>query len=74
MTYDYDTLEILDEKEVIVVTMNRAEKRNALSNLMKEELTDVARTISKNTTCSCVILTANGPVFSAGNDISEVDH
>ena len=69
----YATLQILDEKEIIVVTMNRAKKRNALSNLMKEELTDVARKISKNTTCSCVILAANGPVFSAGNDISEVD-
>tara|TARA_B100000029_G_scaffold66868_1_gene59699 strand:+ start:351 stop:1118 length:768 start_codon:yes stop_codon:yes gene_type:complete len=72
MTYDYDTLEVSDEKEVIVVTMNRTEKRNALSNLMKEELTDVARTIGKSTTCSCVILAANGSVFSAGNDINEV--
>ena len=69
----YETLKIVEEKETIFVTMNRPEKRNALSNLMKRELTDVAEEINRSDRCACVVLTGEGEVFSAGNDISEID-
>ena len=69
----YETLNIMEEKDTIFVTMSRPEKRNALSNLMKRELTDVAKEISQNDRCACVVLTGEGEVFSAGNDITEID-
>ena len=69
----YETLEIMEEKETVFITMNRPEKRNALSNQMKRELTDVAKEISENDKWACVVLTGEGEVFSAGNDISEIE-
>jgi enoyl-CoA hydratase len=69
---DCQTLEVVDEGKTILVRMNRPEKRNALSNMMKQELTDVARKIDQNSKCACVILTGSGGIFSAGNDISEI--
>jgi len=70
----YETLKIIEEDETLFVTMNRPEKRNALSNLMKRELTNVAGRINEQDKYACVVLTGAGKVFSAGNDISEIEH
>lgn len=53
-----------------VVTLNRPERRNALSLDMLQELTDAARAIEPD--ARAVVLRGAGPAFSAGHDISEM--
>jgi len=54
------------------VTMNRPEKRNALSVEHMEELIDCLERISADKEISVVILRGEGPAFSAGHDLSEM--
>src|ERR1700694_375647 len=58
--------------EVAYVTLNRPEKRNALSLKTMEELGAGFRALGDNADVRVIILKANGPVFSAGHDLSEM--
>lgn len=55
--------------DVVVVTLNRPEKRNALSLKMMQELHGAI--VHHAQKCRVLILTANGPVFCAGLDLHE---
>jgi enoyl-CoA hydratase/carnithine racemase len=57
---------------VATVTMNRAEKRNALSEAHMRELTAALRELGADQQVRAVILAGNGPAFSAGHDLSEM--
>ena len=39
----YETLEIVEDHDIVTVFLNRPDKRNAMSNLMKTELREVAQ-------------------------------
>lgn len=54
------------------VTLNRPEKRNALSLETMEELHAAFHGIGENSAIQVGILKAKGPVFSAGHDLSEM--
>ncbi|MGB7159496.1 MAG: enoyl-CoA hydratase-related protein [Tepidisphaeraceae bacterium] len=56
---------------VVVVTLNRAEKRNALNTGLMEELCAAVHNASTDTRCRALILRGNGPVFCAGLDLHE---
>ena len=68
----YQTLELVEDGEIVTVVLNRPEKRNAMSNLMKNELRAVAEELDARSGLACALLTGRGPVFCAGNDITEV--
>ena len=56
---------------VVTLTMNQPEKRNPLTgNTAVEELLRAIDRIDADSGVRCVILTANGPSFSAGGDIA----
>ena len=55
-----------------IVTLNRPERRNALSLRMLQELTACFRGIGEDAGVRAVILRANGAAFSAGHDLSEM--
>lgn len=55
-----------------VVTLNRPERRNALSLAMLGELTQCFRDIGADGELRVAILRANGPAFSAGHDLGEM--
>jgi len=57
---------------IATVTLNRPEKRNALSLALMRELTGTLREIGGRREIAVVILTGNGPAFSAGHDLSEM--
>ncbi len=59
--------------EVAVVTLNRPDKRNALSAELKRALTQAARKLADRTDIGAVVLTGAGGAFTAGNDISQPD-
>jgi len=53
------------------VTMNRPERRNALSQAHMQELITALREIGDSDALG-IVLAGNGPVFSAGHDLAEV--
>jgi methylglutaconyl-CoA hydratase len=55
-----------------VLTLNRADKRNALSRGLVAALDDAVRRAADDQAARCVILTGAGPVFCAGLDLAEV--
>jgi enoyl-CoA hydratase/carnithine racemase len=57
---------------VAVLTLNRPASRNSLSLQMLETMETALATISEDASVRCVVLAANGPVFSAGHDLKEI--
>jgi enoyl-CoA hydratase len=67
-----DALTTLDEAEgVAVLTLNRPEKRNALSRALREEIVQRLDALEKSEAVRAVVLTGAGPAFCAGFDRSE---
>ena len=64
--------EVDTDSRIATVTLNRPEKRNALSLALMGELIEVLRDLGSRKDVSVVILDAAGPVFSAGHDLSEM--
>ncbi len=69
-TYEH----ILFEQDggIAYVTMNRPDKRNALSLAHMLELKECFESIGEGKEARAVILRANGPAFCAGHDLSEM--
>ncbi|MFG1464639.1 enoyl-CoA hydratase [Xanthobacter sp. DSM 24535] len=61
-----------DADGVALVTLNRPASRNSLSESMMAALSEVLTDISIDPGVRAVVLTANGPVFSAGHDLKEI--
>jgi enoyl-CoA hydratase/carnithine racemase len=68
----YEYLLVEADGPIAIVTMNRPERRNALSLLLMEELIDCFRALKTTEEIRAIILAAKGPVFSAGHDLSEL--
>jgi enoyl-CoA hydratase/carnithine racemase len=59
-------------EEVLYLTLNRPEKRNALSRELLLRLHEKLEEIASNTQIRAVVLAAQGPVFCAGHDLGEM--
>ncbi len=68
----YEHILVEREGPVATVTMNRPERRNALSLAHMEELTDCFAAIGRDAGAAVVILAGNGPAFCAGHDLTEL--
>jgi enoyl-CoA hydratase/carnithine racemase len=66
------TLLRADEGGIAVLTLNRPEGRNSLSEALLLALDTELAAIAADTTVRAVVITANGPVFSAGHDLKEM--
>ncbi len=60
------------ENRVLVVTLDRPERKNALTVAMRLELEAICAAIDADAAVDVLLLTATDPVFSAGVDIKEV--
>jgi len=60
---------VTDARGVAVLTLNRAEKHNAMSGEMIGELTAAARQIAQDDAIRVVVLTGTGKSFCAGGDL-----
>jgi methylglutaconyl-CoA hydratase len=56
----------------VILTLNRAEKRNALSRGLIAALSDAVSRARDDSQVRCVIVTGAGPVFCAGMDLAEL--
>lgn len=63
----------LADNGVLRVTLARPEKRNAMNDPMYEELIDVFTNAGDDSAVRCVLLTAEGQDFCAGNDIGDFE-
>ena len=60
------------EDGVAVVTLNRPERRNALSRAMLDALAAVLRAVEADDEVGCVVLTGAGGAFCAGGDVTDM--
>jgi len=65
----YETLLFATEGPIGVITMNRPQRRNALSLEMMLELIACLNTVGQDPALRVVILAAAGKVFSSGHDL-----
>jgi len=59
-------------EHVTILTLNNPERRNALSRALLTQLRERLGEIAADRQTKCVILRAEGPVFSSGHDLREV--
>jgi enoyl-CoA hydratase/carnithine racemase len=70
--YTYEHIVFEQDGVVAYVTMNRPNKRNALSLAHMQELISCFKAIGEKKDISVVVLGGNGPGFCAGHDLSEM--
>ncbi len=68
----YEHISFATEGCLAVVTLNRPQRRNALSLALMHELIDCLHAIGGRRDLRAVILAAAGKVFSSGHDLSEM--
>src|SRR5260370_27948192 len=68
---NYQTLQLASDNNIATVTLNRPEKRNAISFQLVDELLAVLDAIEQST-AQVVILTGAGKAFCAGMDLDEL--
>jgi enoyl-CoA hydratase/carnithine racemase len=69
-TYEHILFEV--DGTIARLTMNRPEKRNALSLAHMQELIDCLKAVGESKEAQTVVLAGNGPAFCAGHDLSEM--
>jgi enoyl-CoA hydratase/carnithine racemase len=58
--------------DIVVLTLNRTEKRNTLSEEMLGALSTAFDDIAKDRSIRAVVLTSTGPAFCAGHDLKQL--
>jgi enoyl-CoA hydratase/carnithine racemase len=62
-----------DRGGIAILTLNRPQARNSLSEALLEALGEALSVIARDRTVRVVVLAANGPAFSAGHDLKELN-
>ena len=62
-----------DRADVVTLTLNRPEKRNALNQQLVVELTGVIKDLSGDESVRVIVLTGSGTTFSAGADLEALE-
>lgn len=69
---EYRTILVETHDRIAYITMNRPERRNALSLEHMTELTECLKAIGADTSLAVVVVRASGSVFSSGHDLREM--
>lgn len=72
MSVNYETLLVEINQNIARITLNRPERRNALSLALMQELNACLHSLGKSREIGAMILAAAGNVFSSGHDLSEM--
>ena len=65
----YQTVEIKRDGKVLVVTLNRPEKLNAINASLHAELARIFADVARDPEACAIVLTGAGRAFSAGGDV-----
>jgi enoyl-CoA hydratase/carnithine racemase len=68
----YENLTLAHEGAAAILTLNRPQRRNALSLQLMIELVDALDRLSQGAEARAIILAAAGKVFCSGHDLSEM--
>jgi len=68
---DFENITYTVQGSTVIVTLNRPEKRNALSGALLRELNAALLEADEHNPVHCVVLRGAGPHFCAGADLSE---
>ena len=64
---------IVEESDrILKIILNRPENRNILNIQTRKEILHALKSYEKNTKIKCILLTANGEIFSAGADMKHL--
>jgi enoyl-CoA hydratase/carnithine racemase len=69
---DLENLRIARDGQIALITMDRPEKRNALSLQMMRELDAVLAELAQDSQTRAIVLRGEGPAFCAGHDLREL--
>jgi enoyl-CoA hydratase/carnithine racemase len=69
---EYRNLLVTEAGPAARITLNRPEKRNALSLELMEEMIAALRAVSAQAAVRAIVIEGAGPAFSAGHDLSEM--
>lgn len=58
---------------IATLTLDRPDKRNALSTALRDEISDALDTLAADEDVRVVVITGSGPVFCAGFDLAEFE-
>ncbi len=61
-----------DVDGIAMLCLNRPQNRNALSEAMLTQLSEILASIAGDPRVRAVVISANGPAFSAGHDLKEI--
>lgn len=67
----YVLLVLEPDRGIAWITLNRPEKRNALSVPMRDRIIDVFDELALDDRIKVIVIRGNGPAFSSGNEINE---
>lgn len=68
---NYETILVAQDGPSCVITLNRPDRRNAVSLQMMQDILDAARAAEADAATSAVIITGGEKFFSAGADLNE---
>ncbi len=72
MSTDHSELVIEANEGVTALRLNRPKRRHALSHSLLQELEEVLQQISQDRSVRVVVIASDGPVFSSGHDLGEM--
>lgn len=67
----YETLLVDQDDNILIITLNRPKRLNALSQKLMDELDAVLASAANDNTVSVLLIKASGKVFTAGYDLQE---
>ncbi|USZ14349.1 crotonase/enoyl-CoA hydratase family protein [Moraxella sp. FZLJ2107] len=70
----YQTITTSITQDVMTITLNRPEKKNALSFVMMDELIHLAKTLKRNKSLKAVVITGSGTDFCSGLDLADLNN
>ena len=70
--YQYITLDKNTDEGIATLTLNRPDRRNALNDVMQDEIGDAIDDVESDESIRVMIVTGAGRVFCAGGDLEQL--
>ena len=70
----FETFDLTIENDIAHICLNRPEKRNSMIPSFWEDLPTAVRDIDDNAKARVIVISASGPVFTAGMDLNAFTH
>ena len=67
----YTTIEFVSEDGLARLTLNRPDKLNSFNAVMHEEVREAMKTVQRDDSIRCLLISGNGRGFCAGQDLSD---